>query len=145
MRTRFIRSKFLTGSPIQLKYLYLLMASMVIPLLFVGGCLYYLIFNIMAEQLGIPESIAYNLFPVIKKINMILALGLPPIFLILILWGIIISHRFAGPLERLEKEIDKLSKSDDYSMRIKVRKYDDIKPIEKAINKLLDKVEGKGK
>lgn len=145
MRTRFIRSKFLTGSPIQLKYLYLLMASMVIPLLFVGGCLYYLIFNIMAEQLGIPESIAYNLFPVIKKINMILALGLPPIFLILILWGIIISHRFAGPLERLEKEIDKLSKSDDYSMRIKVRKYDDIKPIEEAINKLLNKIEGKGK
>ena len=145
MRTKFIRLKFLTGSPVQLKYLYLLMISMLVPVLFVGGCLYYLIFNIMAEQLGIPESIAYHLFPVINKINIILLIGVPPIFLILVLWGIVISHRFAGPLERLEKEIERVSGNGEYGKRIRVRKRDDIKPIADAINKLLDKIEGKDK
>lgn len=71
---------------------------MIAPLLFIGGCMYYLIFTIMAEQLGIPESIAYNLFPVIKKINLILLVGLPPIFAILLAWGIALSHRFVGPM-----------------------------------------------
>jgi hypothetical protein len=80
----FRRKKIFTNKRVQLKYLVLLIVSMAVPLLFAIGCLYYLIFSLMAEQLGIPESIAYNLFPVVKKINGILALGLPPLFLLLI-------------------------------------------------------------
>ncbi|MBI4974868.1 MAG: hypothetical protein HZC19_03590 [Candidatus Omnitrophica bacterium] len=140
-----MRTKFLTKKATQRRYIALLIASMLIPLVFVGGCLYYLIFSLVAEQLGIPESIAYNLFPVIKKINMILAIGIPPLFLILILWGIGLSHRFAGPIERLEKELEGITGAADYCRRLKVRKGDDIKPIADAINKLLDKIESKGK
>ena len=118
---------------------------MAIPLLLVGGCLYYLIFTLVAEQLGIPESIAYNLFPVIKKINLMLAVSLPPLFLLLILWGAVLSHRFVGPIERIEKEIEKITKSGDYSKRLKVRKNDEIKPIADVVNRLLDCVEQKGR
>src|SRR3989338_435284 len=116
---------------------------MIVPVIFVGGCLYYLIFTIVAEQLGIPESIALNLFPVIKKVNLILILGVQPLFLLLAWWGVILSHRFAGPLIRLENELDRISKSGDYSRRITLRKHDDLKSIANGINKLLDKVEGK--
>ncbi len=141
MRTRFLRTKFLTGAHTQMKYLSLLMASMIIPVVFVGGCLYYLIFNLVAEQIGIPEYIAYNLSPVIKKINIILLIGLPPLFLLLILWGIIVSHRFAGPMERLGKELKKICEHGDYKSRLKLRKHDDMRPIAEAMNRLLDKVE----
>lgn len=140
MKIPLLRKKLITGEPMQKKYLGLLMLSMLIPLLFVGGCLYFLIFNIMAEQLGIPEYIAFNLFPVIKKLNMILLIGFPPLFLLLLLWGIILSHRFAGPLARLRREIEGISESGDYSKRLRVRKHDDIRPLADAINKLLDKV-----
>lgn len=143
MRTSFLRTKYLTGSHIQLRYLGLLMTSMVIPLVFVVGCLYYLIFTIMAEQIGIPEYIAYHLFPVIKKINLILLIGIPPLFLVLIWWGIVLSHRFAGPMERIEKELKKISEEKDYKRRIHLRKNDDIKPVADAVNKLLDKLEEK--
>ncbi len=117
------------------------MVSMVIPLIFAVGCLYYLIFTIMAEQIGIPEYIAQNILPVIGKINVILLIGVPPLFLILILWGIVLSHRLAGPMERLERDVKKISEG-DYSKRIKVRKSDDIKPLVDALNILLDKMEG---
>lgn len=143
MRTSFFRTKYLTGSIIQLKYLGLLMISMFIPLIFLGGCLYYLIFTIMAEQLGIPEYIAYNLTPVIKKMNFILLVGIPPLFLLLLLWGIILSHRFAGPIERLEKELKKMGEDGDHSRRIRLRKHDDIRPLAEAINKLMEKLEGR--
>ena len=129
----------------QLRYLALLMTSMLVPLIFIGGCFYYLVFTIMAEQLGVPEYIAYNLVPVINKINIILLVGILPIFALLMLWGIILSHRFAGPLERLEKEIKRIAAEGDYAKRIKVRKHDDMKPIVNAINMLLEKVEEKNK
>ena len=140
MRAKFLRTKYLTGSRMQMRYLVLLMASMVIPLVFAVGCLYYLVFKIMAEQIGIPEYIAQNLFPVISKINMILIIGLPPLFLVLIIWGLVLSHRLAGPMERLEKEIKHISEG-NHSKRIRVRKNDDVRPLADAINSLLDKIE----
>ena len=145
MRTKFLRTKYLTGSHIQMKYLGLLMLSMIVPLLFVGGCLYYLIFSIMAEQIGIPEYIAHNMFPVISKVNMILLIGVPPLFLLLMFWGVVLSHRFAGPLQRLERELHKITHSGDLSHRINLRKGDDVKPLADAINKLLDSVHKKTK
>ena len=143
MRAKFIRTKYLTGSRIQLHYLALLMVSIIVPLVFATACLYYLIFKIMAEQLGIPEYIALNLFPVIQKINMILIIGVPPLFLILVMWGIVLSHRFAGPIERLEKELKRIAAQHDYKARIRVRQGDDVKPIADAINLLLKSVESK--
>lgn len=142
MRIKFFRTRYLTGSRIQLRYLTLLMVSMIIPLVFVCACLYYLIFTLMAEQIGIPEYIASTLFPVINKINLILLAGIPPLFLLLILWGIVLSHRFAGPLERLERELHKITDKGHYRHKIILRKGDDIKPIADAINRLLDKIEG---
>lgn len=145
MRAKFFRSKYLTGSHIQMRYLTLLLISMVIPLVCVGGCLYYLIFTIMAEQLGIPEYIAYNLSPVINKINIILLVGVPPLIFVLILWGIVLSHKFAGPMERLEKELRRILEHGDYKTRVHLRKSDDIKPIADEINNILDRLEGKHK
>jgi len=143
MRTKFLRTKYLTGSRIQLHYLLLLMVSIIVPLVFSVACLYYLIFKIMAEQLGIPEYIAINLFPVIQKINMILLIGVPPLALILVLWGIFLSHRFAGPIERLQKELRRISSHHDYKSKIHLRKDDDLKPIADAINELLESVHKK--
>ncbi len=140
MKNIFRRIRFITREPVQMKYLALLMLSMLIPLLFVGGCLYFLMFNIMAEQLGIPEYVAINLFPVIKKINQILLIGFPPLFLLLLLWGVILSHRFAGPLQRLQRDLDDISSSGDYTKRLRVRKHDDIRPFADAVNRLLEKV-----
>ena len=145
MRARFLRTKYLTGSRIQMRYLGLLMISMIVPLVFVTACLYYLIFKIMAEQIGIPEYIAYNVFPVIHKINLILLVGVPPLFLILILWGIVLSHRFAGPLERVEKELHRIADHGEHHHRLKLRRSDDLTPIAGVINKLLDKLEEKNR
>jgi len=136
-----MRARFLTNKPLQFRFLFLIMVSMIIPLILVGGCLYYLIFTLVAEQLGIPESIAYNLFPVIKKINLILLAGIPPIIVFLLIWGIFLSHKFIGPLTRIESEIKKIADSRDASKRIRVRRNDAIKPIADAVNKLLDMVE----
>lgn len=141
MRGKFFRTKYLTRSRMQIRYLLLLMVSMVIPAIFVAGCLYYLIFTILAEQIGIPEYIALHLLPVISKINYILLIGVPPLFLLLILWGLLLSHRFVGPLERIEDELKRMLEHGSYKSRLHLRKNDEVRPIADEINKLLDRLE----
>lgn len=134
-----MRLRLFTKNPLQRKYLVLIVLSILLPILILGACLYYLIFQIMAEQLAIPESIAYNLFPVVNKINMLLLVGIPPIMLILVIWGAVLTHRLIGPLERLEEDLKKISKG-DYSIRLKLRKDDDLKPIADVVNGIIAKL-----
>ncbi len=145
MRPRIFRTKYLTGSHIQIKYLSLLLISMVVPMVFVCGCLYYFIFTLMGEQIGIPEYVSYHLTPVLHKINIMLMIGLPPLFLLLLIWGIILSHRFAGPLERLERELKEVTGDKRHGHRIVFRKHDDIKPIADSINNLLNMLDERKK
>ncbi|MFH1380640.1 MAG: HAMP domain-containing protein [Candidatus Omnitrophota bacterium] len=134
-----MRFGVVTKNPLQFKYLTLIMASIIIPLFFVAGCLYYLIFQIMAEQLAIPEFIAQNLLPVLHKINLLLIIGLPPIIILLFIWGASLTHRMIGPLERLENDLKKISKG-DYSVRLQLRKNDDLKPIASVLNDIIEKL-----
>jgi len=137
-----MRLRFITNNPLQRKYLVLILFSTFLPLFLVAGCLYYLIFQVMAEQLAIPESIAYNLIPVLHKINFLLLIGLPPIVILLFIWGVVLTHRLIGPLNRLENDLREISKG-DYSVRLKLRKDDDLRPIADTINKIIHKLEKK--
>ena len=112
--------KYLNKS-LQSHYLFILVLSMIIPTVFVGGCLYYFIFTVMAEQLALPDVIARNLLPVIYQINIVLLIGLPIVFVIMLTWAIVLSYRFVGPLERLEEDLGRIDNG-DYSVRLQIRK-----------------------
>lgn len=116
---------------------------MVIPTVFVGGCLYYLIFTVLAEQLALPDVIARDLVPVIESINYVLIIGLPIVFVILLTWAVILSYRFVAPLERLEEDLALIDEG-DYSVRLQINKDHDLSPIAEIINDLVDQLD-KGK
>lgn len=136
------RKKYLVKIGLQFRYLGLILAAVILPVFLISACLYYLVFQLMAEQLAIPESIAFNLMPVFHKINFILIFGVPVIAAALLFLGLSISHRIAGPIFRIEKELAEISKG-DFSRRIKLRKRDELASVAGAINRLLDKVEPK--
>jgi len=137
-----MRLKYILNSQLQMKFLLLILLCILIPLFAVGGCLYYLIFQILAEQLGIPESIAANLIPVLNKINFLLLVGLPPVLVLIFILAIILTHRLIGPLNRLERDLKRISEG-DYSVRLKLRKNDDLRPIADTINTIIDRLERK--
>ncbi len=136
------RKRYFIRSGLQVRYLRVILIAIILPTLLFAGCLYYLIFYLMAQQLGIPESIAYNLIPVLHKINLILLLGIPVISLVILIWGVFISHRIAGPIYRLEKDLEKVANG-DFSWRIKIRKKDELHSVAEGINKILKKMEEK--
>ena len=129
-RTKIIHDSF------QKHLLIFIISSAIIPALVVGVCLYYLIFNLLANQMGIPEIIAYNLLPVLYKVNSIILIAIPISLIIIWFVALELSHRIAGPLHRIEKEID------DYLAGKKVgtitlRKKDELKSLAHKINRLL--------
>ena len=113
---------------------------MIIPTVFVGGCLYYLIFTVFAEQIALPDVIARDLLPVIESINLTLAIGLPIVFVVLFGWAVILSYRFVAPLERLEEDIARIDEG-DYSVRLQMSKDHDLAPITDVINDLVAQLE----
>lgn len=134
-----MRNIFSIKSKVQRRYLRIIELSLLIPTILVGGCLYYLVFSLIAEEIAIPEFVALILFPALKRINIILLIGLPVAFLLLWTWGMVISHRLAGPIDRLNKELYEIAEG-DYKRRIRVRKTDDLKVLEESINRILDKI-----
>lgn len=138
-----LRLKLFSGHPLQARYLVFIIITMIVPAVIVGSFLYYFIFTLTAEQIGIPEAIASSLFPVVRQINFMLLVGLVPLFVLLLFWGLILSNRFCGPLNRIEKDLDKILEG-DYSIRFKVRENDGIKGIVDKLNRVLDVLRGRG-
>lgn len=135
-----MRKIYFIKNKLQFRYLSLIIASLILPTILVGGCLYYLIFSFMAEKLGIPESIESNLAPVVNKVNFVVAVGFPIIFLILLGWGVALSHKLAGPIKRLERELDEIVEGKHHKNKIHLRRGDDLKPIADKMNKILEKI-----
>lgn len=126
---------------LQVKYLRVILLSMIVPTILVSACLYWIIFSLLADRLGLPESIAYNLMPVLNKVNVILLIGLPITFLIIFYWAAKLSHNIVGPVVRLQSELNKILNV-DLSHRVRLRKTDEIYPIAATINEILDKIQG---
>lgn len=117
---------------------------MIIPAVLVGGCLYFLIFTIMAKNIILPDIIARDLLPVVNNINYILMIGLPVVFVIIMTCAVLLSRRIVAPLERLEEDIMKID-SGDYSVRLEIKGDHDLQPIAKVVNHLMDKLEKNSK
>ena len=96
----------------------------------------------MADQLMFPDVIAANFTPVVNQINIILAIGLPVVFIALLSWAILLSYKFLAPLERLEEDLKRIDDG-DYSVRLQINKDHDLGPIAYVINDLVDKLDKK--
>ncbi len=131
------RINWFTRHPIQSKYLFIVMMSMLGPTLLISGCLYFLLFRLMAEQIALPEAIYGMLVPVYYKINLIMVIGWPLMFAAVFWWGLHISHRFAGPIERIEEDLDEVL-AGHWERRVRLRQKDDLTGVADRINALID-------
>lgn len=114
----------------------LVSAAAVIPAAIAAVALYYLIFGITAEQVAIPEAIAYNIIPAAKRVVAILMVATPIAIVIILAAAYKISHAIVGPFDRIIRDLD------DRVAGVKqgpivLRKGDKFQPLVDRINKLL--------
>jgi len=133
------RKKYFVKKKLQVKYLLFVLLAMLLPTILCSGALYYLIWQTIAAEVAIPEAIAETLIPALHKVNTILLITLPPVFLAMLFLAVIISNKIAGPVYRLERELKKII-GGDYTRRIHFRSKDELQEIAQGINELLEKV-----
>lgn len=138
-KPHFIRKQYFIKGPIQSRYLILTLFSTIVPTLLFAAYLYYINVNVIGKEMALPESIYGTLVPALKKINVYLAIALPVFFAIVFVYAVIVSHRMAGPIYRLEKDLDRII-AGDHSVRIKFRTKDRLDNIAEKLNKVLDKL-----
>ncbi len=134
-----LRVRWILKHPAQAKYLLIVILAMLAPTLVIGVCFYHLVFSLLAQQMAFPEAIMANLAPVIERVNTFLILSLPIVALVILWIAIRISHRFAGPIDRLEEELDAILRG-DLQHRVRLRKHDDLSRVGHKINQILDKI-----
>lgn len=138
-RKKECRSCYSIANRFQRKILTLVFLSTVVPMIIAVICLYYLIFNIVASEIGIPEAIGYALIPAAKRAALIAIVGFFVSVVLIWMWALIVSHRLVGPLERLCRELDEriTGKKKGY---IYFRKADYLAILVGRINLLLERL-----
>lgn len=131
------RKRAFINHPLQRKYLRLVLISMGLPAILAMACIYYIIWQTVAREIAIPELIVETLFPAYAQVNAILLIGLPILFATIFYFSIQLTHRLAGPLERIERTLADMSRRHDFSAPIRIRKEDDLHGLVHQINRAL--------
>jgi nitrogen fixation/metabolism regulation signal transduction histidine kinase len=110
-----------------------------LPALIIAVCLYFLIFNVTAYQVGFPETIAYNILPAARIVSTILFISAPFSILLILILAHRLTHRIVGPFDRIIRELDECIEGKKHE-HIILRKNDKFNPLVERINKLIDKI-----
>lgn len=129
------RRRYLVNKGMQFRYISLV----AIPLILLLSALYYLMYYSVFDQMLIPEAITTTLLPAMKRVNIVVVVGLPVLLYFLLRAALVYSNRIIGPVPRLERELDKAI-AGDYSIRLRARDNDELRTFVNKINTLLERV-----
>ena len=118
---------------------FFVLAATLIPAIIVTVLLYYLIFQITAQEIGMPDVIAQHIMPAAQKVLIILFIAIPVAVVILLFFAYRITHQIIGPFDRIVRELDECLAGTKHG-HIIIRKSDKFWPLVHKINELLDKL-----
>ena len=133
------RRKYFFANAMHREIFLLVFLATLVPMVFTAVSLFYLIFNITADQVGIPEAIAYSIFPAARRVMTILCFVTPIAVIAVLVFAYKVTHRIVGPFDRVVRELDECI-SGRRQGPIILRSGDKFQPLIDNINSLLDKL-----
>ena len=118
---------------------WLIFLAVFTPTIITTVSLFYLIFNITAEQIGIPEAIAYNILPAAQRVTIILLVTIPLAVVGILVLTHKLTHNIVGPFDRIVRELGECVDG-KRNGPITVRQSDKFLPLVNRINQLLAKL-----
>jgi len=133
------RKIYLINKPLQLSYMGITIWVLLLGMVLVGTLIYYVTLNTFLNQMKTAGNMLLAL-ELVDEVNRILLRSAGVVFVCLIVLAgalkIIFLHRIAGPMHRIEKVIQELSRGKKVA-QIELRKKDSFKNVAEAINKLI--------
>jgi signal transduction histidine kinase len=131
------RKNVLTKKGLQLRLTRNFLLLMVLFALFVGFEVFVSIWQVVSDTIPV-NSVGL----VRKQILFRMIVFAIPVACVIVAFSIVLTHRIAGPLYRLEKKLHKLSKGEDVDY-IRIRKNDELKGLTSTINDLIRSLKDK--
>jgi len=139
MKKNNARREYYIYREIQFKYIRLTLLLMLLVCIIMG-------YTVSETSLGVLTKTLSKVYPVegIKEVygilNSTLILRLLLMIPVVIVAAMYVSHRIAGPVYRLEKELIQIGEG-DLSRRLALRKNDDLKKMANEMNKVMDRLD----
>ncbi len=123
----------------QIRYIAMILLFMFVISLVTGYTVYMTIWIMFGEKLAAvyPQGL---LREIAQKVNMVLILRLIFISPLVILIGLVLSSRIAGPIHRIKRYLKKISLG-KYGKRLELRKKDELHDLADEINVLVSKLD----
>ncbi len=139
-KPKFKRKQYLVSPKFQLKYSGIILLLMFITALMCSYVVYYTSMVMMGEKLAsvYPQG---RLVSIVKLVNLRILLSLILMSPVVIVIGILLSHKIAGPIFRIERFLNKMA-SGDFTSRISLRKGDELMTIAERMNSLSESLKG---
>lgn len=133
------RTRLFIAKAFQIRYIGLILLFMLVTALLTGYTVYYTAWVMFGEKLAAvyPQGL---LLEIVQKVNTVLFLRLVFLTPLVILIGLVLSNRIAGPIYRIHKYLEALC-SGDHRERLKLREKDELQDIAAAANDLAAKLE----
>lgn len=135
------RKIYIINKDLQFKYMFTILSMIFISVLAVSFVTFYVIWvNVINEFFFIPEA-QTKLGDIYIRTSEIVA-GCT--FLILVIFavvGMFLSHRVAGPLYRVERVAEELSKG-NLDVSVQFRKSDELRHLADSLNKMINGIRG---
>jgi len=139
MKKSNVRREYYIYREIQFKYIRLTLLLMLLVCIIMG-------YTVSETSLGVLTKTLSKVYPVedIKEVygilNSTLILRLLLMIPVVIVAAMYVSHRIAGPVYRLEKELIQIGEG-DLSRRLVLRKNDDLKEMANEMNNVMDRLD----
>ncbi len=134
--TRFQRrTRLFIAKSFQIRYISLIMAFMFISAILAGYTVYVTTWIMFGEKLAAvyPQGL---LFDIVNKVNLVLLLRLIFLSPMVILIGLVLSNRIAGPIYRIRRFLDKVYDG-HYECTLKLREKDELQDLAESLNQLV--------
>ncbi|NQT33039.1 MAG: hypothetical protein HQ594_05140 [Candidatus Omnitrophica bacterium] len=133
------RVRLFIAKSIQIRYVGLILIGMFLTAVITGYTVYTTILLMLGERLAVvyPQGL---LMDIIREANMVLVIRLIPLGLLVVLIGLVLSNRIAGPIYRIQKFIIKISRG-KYNVKLKLRKKDELKDVASSLNSLASRLD----
>ncbi|MBN2406295.1 MAG: HAMP domain-containing protein [Elusimicrobia bacterium] len=128
MEEQYRRKSYLTEKKYQLRYTLVIISSMCVMAIIVGGLTFWDISSNLGK-IQAMEILRWDAY-IIR------------IFLLLVatfLIGIFLSHKIIGPIRRIEEALENINKG-NFSVRIKLREGDEFLKLSEEINSIAEKL-----
>lgn len=122
------RKKYIVSPNYQIKYVGIMLMTVLSTALFVGGGVYFTIMTVVNRNF--PDLDSRKLFSdiVFSQANQLFMIALPLVLIAVIYISIFISHKISGPEYRLKRILDSMGRG-DFAVPVKLRKGDELQPL----------------